>query len=97
MKLPVLPFAFLFCACGFAGFLWIDWANVFKDSPECARWSPTYDLHDCAMGPLPRRPVDTLTNWGQGRAPADNVCPAGTTEFRNDENQFIECQRGNTP
>lgn len=42
---------------------------------------------------LPHRPVDELTNWGQGRAPAGNLCPPGTIRFETDEGLFLECYR----
>ena len=41
---------------------------------------------------LPHRPVDELTNWGQGRAPGSD-CEAGTTRIEVD-GLFIECLRG---
>ena len=44
---------------------------------------------------LPSRPVDELTNWGQGHAPAANVCPPGTFRFETDEGLFLECYRAN--
>lgn len=75
MKLPVLPFAFLFCACGFAALLWIDWD--YQPPPR-----------------LPSRPVDELTNWGQGHAPDPNNCPPSTIRFDTDDGLFLECYRG---
>jgi hypothetical protein len=44
--------------------------------------------------PLPHRPVDALTNWGQGHAPIANQCPPGTIRFETDDNLFLECMRG---
>jgi hypothetical protein len=44
---------------------------------------------------LPHRPVDTLTNWGQGRAPESNRCPPGTIRFETDDGFFLECFRAN--
>lgn len=43
--------------------------------------------------PLPHRPVDAYTSWGQGRTPADNVCPPGTIRFELDDGIFLECFR----
>lgn len=77
MKLPILPFAFLFCACGFAGFLWIDW-----------NYQPAPVIHG-----LPHRPINELTNWGQGRAPEPDHCPSGTVRLDID-GLFLECMRG---
>lgn len=45
------------------------------------------------VAPL-HRPVDSLTNWGQGKAPAANVCPPGTLRFDTDDGLFLECMRG---
>lgn len=46
--------------------------------------------------PLPHRPVDQLTNWGQGRAPEGNVCPPGTIRMTEPTTGlFIECFRAN--
>lgn len=45
---------------------------------------------------LPHRPVDQLTNWGQGRTPPDNVCPPGTVRFEIDD-IFLECFRTSQP
>lgn len=42
---------------------------------------------------LPHRPVDSLTNWGQGRAPTPGQCPQGTVEIEVD-GVFLECLRG---
>lgn len=47
-------------------------------------------LTGCAQG-LPHRPIDSLTNWGQGRAPAIHDCPPGTMEFDTEEGLFLEC------
>lgn len=44
---------------------------------------------------LPHRPVDVLTNWGQGQAPESNWCPSGTIRVETDERLFLECFRGN--
>lgn len=46
---------------------------------------------------LPHRAVNELTNWGQGRAPAQNHCPPGTIRFEMDDGLFLECYRGTTP
>lgn len=46
---------------------------------------------------LPHRPVDALTNWGQGHAPTPGKCPRGTLEFDTEEGLFLECYRGTTP
>lgn len=43
---------------------------------------------------LPHRPVDELTNWGQGHAPELNRCPPGTIRFTTDDGLFLECYRG---
>lgn len=43
---------------------------------------------------LPHRPVDSLTNWAQGRVPSDNVCPPGTFRFETDDGLFLECFNG---
>lgn len=53
-------------------------------------------LTGCSQHPasLPHRPLTTWTNWGQGRAPEGNVCPAGTFRFETDEGLFLECYRG---
>jgi hypothetical protein len=45
---------------------------------------------------LPHRPVDSLTNWGQGRTPSDNVCPPDTVRFEVDD-IFLECFRTSQP
>lgn len=42
---------------------------------------------------LPHRPITSLTNWGQGRAPTPGQCPMGTVEM-DVENLFLECPRG---
>lgn len=39
---------------------------------------------------LPHRPVDSLTNWGQGHSPL-NGCPSGTLRVETDEGFFLEC------
>ena len=51
--------------------------------------------HVIAHRGLPHRPVDELTNWGQGRAPVRVLghCPPGTTQFDVD-GIFLECYRG---
>lgn len=48
----------------------------------------------CVQHGLPHRPVDQLTNWGQGRTPQANVCPPGTFRFETDDGLFLECFRG---
>lgn len=40
---------------------------------------------------LPHRPLNELTNWGQGRAPTPHKCPRGTIEFEID-GLFLECE-----
>jgi hypothetical protein len=45
---------------------------------------------------LPHRPVDTLTNWGQGRAPESNECGPGQVRFEIEPGFFLECFRGST-
>jgi hypothetical protein len=42
---------------------------------------------------LPHRAVTDMTNWGQGRAPASNICPIGTIRFETDDGLFLECFR----
>jgi hypothetical protein len=42
---------------------------------------------------LPSRPIDQLTNWGQGQAPESNQCPIGTIRIES-EGLFLECLRG---
>lgn len=41
---------------------------------------------------LPHRPINELTNWGQGRNPGPNECPPGTVAFYV-EDLFLECYR----
>lgn len=53
-----------------------------------------FAMHQNHHEGLPHRPVDSLTNWGQGRAPAQNVCPPGTFRFETDDGLFLECFRG---
>lgn len=43
---------------------------------------------------LPHRPVDQLTNWGQGRQAPTNDCPPGTVRYETDTGFFLECYRG---
>lgn len=52
-------------------------------------------LLNACNGPrsLPHRPVNALTNWGQGRAPTPGQCPPGTVEIEID-GLFLECLRG---
>jgi hypothetical protein len=42
---------------------------------------------------LPHRAVNELTNWGQGRVPADGHCPPGTVPYYLDDDTFLECMR----
>lgn len=62
--------------------------------PNCIK--PTAYTQECSeqIHVLPSRRVDALTNWGQGHAPTPGQCPAGTIEFRTDDNLFLECYRG---
>lgn len=43
---------------------------------------------------LPHRPLNELTNWGQGRAPEPSHCPPGTIRLDTDDGLFLECLRG---
>lgn len=43
---------------------------------------------------LPSRPIDQLTNWGQGRAPDTCHCPPGTIRIDTEDGLFLECLRG---
>lgn len=45
----------------------------------------------CAPKTLPHRPVDSLTNWGQGQNPSKDNCPDGRIALYV-ENLFLECQ-----
>jgi hypothetical protein len=45
---------------------------------------------------LPHRPVDTFTNWGQGRAPESNECGPGQVRYEIEPGFFLECFRGST-
>lgn len=42
---------------------------------------------------LPHRPINELTNWGQGRNPGANDCPPGTVRYELDDGLFLECMR----
>lgn len=42
---------------------------------------------------LPHRPINELTNWGQGRNPGSNDCPPGTVRYELDDGLFLECMR----
>lgn len=42
---------------------------------------------------LPHRPLNELTNWGQGRNPGSNDCPPGTVRYELDDGLFLECMR----
>lgn len=46
----------------------------------------------CERG-LPHRPINELTNWGQGRNPGANDCPPGTVRYELDDGLFLECMR----
>lgn len=48
----------------------------------------------CSPKPLAHRPINELTNWGQGRAPSIDRCPPGTIRFETDDGLFLECFRG---
>lgn len=41
---------------------------------------------------LPHRPVDPLTNWGQGSNPGKDACPPGTIRIYS-QDFFLECYR----
>jgi hypothetical protein len=43
---------------------------------------------------LPHRPVDQLTNWGQGRNPDRYSCRNGVPFFDAETGLFVECMEG---
>lgn len=57
----------------------------------------TYEMELPPERGLPHRPLNELTNWGQGRAPESNRCPPGTIRFDTDDGLFLECYRTSQP
>lgn len=105
MKL-VIPLTALFIASCFGISLWIVDARhepapyKFNQADSCFR---TQSKEFCTvinesfdgglwLG-LPHRPINELTNWGQGRNPGPNDCPPGTVRYELDDGLFLECMR----